>query len=182
MRDLIRKEPIEQRPVDLNALVRDAAHFVDGEVHQSRIELRMILLPRLPPVICNGVQIEQVVLNLLRNAVEAVQGLADGEGRITVTTAMAESDAVEVTVCDNGGSLPEPPDHVFTPFYTTKMHGLGMGLSISRSIVEAHQGKLWATRDEKGGSMFHFTLPLSEPGEEGLPAEAEIAPRRIATR
>ncbi len=182
MRDLIRKEPIEQQPVDLNALVRDAAHFVDGEIHQYGIGLRLSLLPELPPVICNGVQIEQVVLNLLRNAVEAVQSLADGAGRITVATAMAESDAVEVTVCDNGGGLPEPPDHVFTPFYSTKKHGLGMGLSISRSIVEAHQGKLWATRDEQGRSMFHFTLPLSEPGEEGLLAEAEIAPRRIASR
>jgi PAS domain S-box-containing protein len=182
MRDLVRKEPIEQRPVDLNGLVRDASHFVDGEVRQQRIALRLSLQPGLQAVTCNAVQIEQVVLNLLRNAVEAVQVLAEGEGRIAIATTVTRRGAVEVTVSDNGVGLPEPPVDVFTPFYSTKTHGLGMGLSISRSIIEAHQGKLWATRDSGRGSTFHFTLPLRDLGEQALHRTAELPPRRIASQ
>jgi len=159
VRDLVRKEAGEQRPVDLNALVRDSAHFVDGEVRQRDIRLRLALSPEPLPVMCNGVQIEQVVLNLLRNAVDAVQNLDDGHGSIAVATA-AGADAVQVSVRDNGIGLPEPSIDVFAPFYSTKAHGLGMGLSISRSIIEAHHGALWATRNPECGSTFHFTLPL----------------------
>ena len=164
VRDLVRKEAGEQRPVDLNALVRDSAHFVDGEVRQRDIRLRLALSPEPLPVMCNGVQIEQVVLNLLRNAVDAVQGLDDGHGSIAVATA-ADADAVQVSVRDNGIGLPEPSIDVFAPFYSTKAHGLGMGLSISRSIIEAHHGALWATRNPERGSTFHFTLPLGAAGE-----------------
>jgi PAS domain S-box-containing protein len=186
VRDLVRKEPSEQRPVDLNALVRDSAHFVDGEARQGGIRVRLALLPELLPVVCNGVQIEQVVLNLLRNAVEAVHGLAHGEGRITVATTPAGADAVEVSVRDNGVGLPEQSVDVFAPFYSTKTHGLGMGLSISRSIIEAHHGHLWATRNPERGSTFHFTLPCGNGRENtqdttsGAQSEAELAPRRIA--
>jgi two-component system, LuxR family, sensor kinase FixL len=122
------------------------------------------------------------VLNLLRNAVEAVQGLDDGHGAIAVVTA-ASCDAVEVSVRDNGIGLPEQSVDVFAPFYSTKAHGLGMGLSISRSIIEAHRGELWATRNTECGSTFHFTLPLGAADERPHRAPAaEIAARRVASR
>jgi signal transduction histidine kinase len=161
VRDLVRKEPVEQKPVDLNELVRDAVHFVDNEAGRSRIQVQLNLAPGLPPIVCNGVQIEQVILNLLRNAVEAVHACANGAGHISVATALAGGDAVEVSVRDDGIGLPEPPADIFAPFYSTKAQGLGMGLSISRSIIEAHRGDLRATRNPDGGSTFHFTLPVA---------------------
>jgi signal transduction histidine kinase len=160
VRDLVRKEPVEQKPVDLNELVRDAVHFVDGEAGQSDIQVQLDLAPALPPIVCNRVQIEQVILNLLRNAVEAVHACRNGAGRIAVATAPAGRNAVEVSVRDNGIGLPEPPADIFAPFYSTKANGLGMGLSISRSIIEAHRGDLRATRNPDRGSTFHFTLPV----------------------
>jgi PAS domain S-box-containing protein len=166
VRDLVRKEPSEQKPVDLNALVRDSAHFVEGEARQHGIRLELDLAAELRPVVCNGVQIEQVLLNLLRNAVEAVQGSANGDGHIVIATAPAGRDAIALSVRDNGVGLPEPSTDVFAPFYSTKTDGLGMGLSISRSIIEAHRGHLWAVNNPDRGSTFHFTLPLADPGEE----------------
>jgi PAS domain S-box-containing protein len=160
MRDLARKEPSEQKAVDLNVLVRDSAQVVEGEARKLGIQVRLDLAPDRLPVVCNGVQIEQVILNLLRNALEAVQSNAGAEGCVVITSGASRSDAVEVSVRDNGIGLPEPLDDVFAPFYSTKPLGLGMGLSISRSIIEAHHGNLSGTRNASGGSTFSFTLPL----------------------
>jgi len=160
MRDLARKEPSEQKAVDLNVLVRDSAQVVEGEARKLGIQVRLDLAPDRLPVVCNGVQIEQVILNLLRNALEAVQSSAGAEGCVVITSGASRSDAVEVSVRDNGIGLPEPLDDVFAPFYSTKPLGLGMGLSISRSIIEAHHGNLSGTRNASGGSTFSFTLPL----------------------
>src|SRR5262249_46934118 len=102
MRELVRKEPSEQNPVDLNALVRDSVQVVESEARQLGIQLRLDLSADVSTVVCNAVQIEQVLLNLLRNALEAVQGHADGAGCVAVSTAASGHDAVEVCVCDNG--------------------------------------------------------------------------------
>jgi len=160
MRDLVRKEPSELKPADLNVLVRDSAKVVEGDARQLGIEVQLDLASDLPEVLCDGVQIEQVILNLLRNALEAVQGHADGGGCVAVSTAVSGRDTVEVSVRDNGVGLPEPSVDVFAPFFSTKAHGLGMGLSISRSIIEAHHGQVCATRNDDGGSTFSFSLPL----------------------
>jgi signal transduction histidine kinase len=120
--------------------------------------------------LCEGVQIEQVILNLLRNALEAVQGSTSGDGCISITTAGSGRDAVEVSVRDNGVGLPEPWVDVFAPFFSTKAHRLGMGLSISRSIIEAHRGRVCATRNDGGGSTFSFSLPLGGTGVRALSA------------
>ena len=174
MRDLVRKEPSEQKPVDLNGLVRDSAGVVEGEARQLGIQLHLDLAPDLLPVVCNGVQIEQVILNLLRNALEAVQGNAGGDGCVTITSRPSGRDTVEVSVRDNGIGLPDPSADVFAPFYSTKPLGLGMGLSISRSIIEAHHGNLHAVRNANGGSTFVFTLPLGR-AREGGPDPPEAA-------
>jgi len=166
MRDLVRKEPSEQKPVDLNGLVRESVGVVEGEARQLGIQLHLDLAPDLAPVVCNGVQIEQVILNLLRNALEAVQANASGDGYVAITSASVGHDTVEVSVRDNGIGLPDPSPDVFAPFYSTKPLGLGMGLSISRSIIEAHHGDLRAVRNANGGSTFSFTLPCGAADED----------------
>jgi signal transduction histidine kinase len=135
------------------------------------IELWLDLAAALPLVPCNDIQIEQVLLNLLRNGVEAVAASAPGQCTLVVTTAVTNSH-VEIAVCDSGGGIPEPPADVFAPFYTTKASGLGMGLSISRSIIEAHGGRLWATRNAGRGSTFRFTLPTT--AEDALERRSEV--------
>jgi PAS domain S-box-containing protein len=165
MRDLVRKEPSEQKPFDVNTLVRDSAGIVEGEARQLGIQMRLDLAAELPPVTCNGVQIEQVILNLLRNALDAVQSYAAGAGCVDISSAPLGRDAVEVSVRDNGVGLPDESVDVFAPFYSTKAHGLGMGLSISRSIIEAHHGHVSAKRNPAGGSTFSFTLPLGDGRE-----------------
>jgi PAS domain S-box-containing protein len=170
MRDLVRKEPSELKPADLNALVRDSVKVVEGDARQLGIEVQLDLASELPAVLCDGVQIEQVILNLLRNALEAVQEHSDGGGCVAITTAASGRDAVAVSVRDNGVGLPEPSVDVFAPFFSTKAHGLGMGLSISRSIIEAHHGQVSATRNDDGGSTFSFSLPLDGAGAPALSA------------
>ena len=167
LRDLIRKESPEYQEIDLNALVRKSIQMVEPEARQHGILRQLNLAPELAPVVCTGIQIEQVLVNLLLNGVEAVQAENNGERSLTVTTAPAAG-GVEVAIRDSGVGIPEPPADVFAPFFSTKPNGLGMGLSISHSIIEAHGGRLWATRNDDRGSTFRFTLPavdeqVSEP-------------------
>jgi len=178
MRDLVRKEPSEQKPVDLNGLVRESVQVVEAEARQLGIQLHLDLAPDLLPVVCNGVQIEQVILNLLRNALEAVQANAGGDGCVAITSASVGRDMVQVSVRDNGIGLPDPSADVFAPFYSTKPLGLGMGLSISRSIIEAHHGDLHAVRNPDGGTTFSFTLPFGAAGEDTAVPVEETSPER----
>ena len=122
--------------------------------------VELALAPDLPPVTCDSIQIEQVLLNLLLNGVEAVQTLGGGEGSLTITTAATGAAGIEVAIGDSGGGVPDPPADVFKPFFSTKPNGLGMGLSISRSIIETHGGRRWATHNADHGTTFRFTLPL----------------------
>jgi signal transduction histidine kinase len=112
------------------------------------------------------VQLQQVILNLLINAVEAMSGMSEGSRELLISTRETESDGVLLAVRDSGpGLVPESADRLFESFYTTKPGGLGMGLSICRSIIEAHQGRLWATANTPRGAVFQFTLPTySEQG------------------
>ena len=113
------------------------------------------------------VQLQQVLLNLLVNAMEAMSGMREGARELLISTAKSNSDQVLVTVQDTGpGLAPEGLDRLFEAFYTTKANGLGMGLSICRSIVEAHQGRLWATANKPQGAVFQFMLPTLH-GENG---------------
>src|SRR5688572_9959980 len=123
--------------------------------------LRMELAVDLPPVLGNRVQLEQVVLNLILNGIEAMSTIADGPRELLLTTGKDQADQVRVTVQDAGiGLEPENLDRIFAAFYTTKPEG--MGLSISRSIIEAHGGRLWATLNDGPGATFQFTLPIYE--------------------
>jgi PAS domain S-box-containing protein len=160
LRDLVRKEGPQQQVVDINAVVRKSVQMIEAEARQHAIRVELDLAPDLAPVSCDAIQIEQVLLNLLLNGVEAVTTASNGERVLSVHTAAAGDTAVEVAIRDNGVGLPDSPADVFAPFFSTKPHGLGMGLSISRSIIEAHGGRLSATRNADRGSTFSFVLPV----------------------
>jgi len=170
LRDLVRKEIPQQAEVDLNALVRESTRMIEPEARQHGISVRLELAADLPRVACDSIQIEQVVINLLLNGVDAVQAANNGERNLAVSTAVAGAAGVEVAICDSGVGVPDPPADVFAPFFSTKPNGLGMGLSISRSIIEAHGGHLSAKRNSRCGSTFRFTLPVGDASADRLSA------------
>jgi signal transduction histidine kinase len=124
------------------------------------ISLRTQLAEALPATQGDRVQLQQVILNLLINAIEAMSGMSEGPRELLISTVKTDSEGVLVAVRDSGpGLAPESIDQLFESFYTTKPGGLGLGLSICRSIIEAHQGRLWATANSPRGAVFQFTLP-----------------------
>ena len=146
--------------VDLRQLVREVVDLLAMDLRQNRIALELDIPDDLPVVRADGIQVQQVLLNLMRNAIEAVSRDGADEGRLVVAATASDAGAVEVAVSDDGpGCGSEAMDQLFEAFYTTKASGLGMGLSISRSIVEAHGGRLWATPNDGRGMTFRFTLP-----------------------
>lgn len=163
LRNFTRRSLPQKTRIDVNALVREAVHFIDGDVGRHGMTLRLNLAEPLPAVWADAVQIQQVLWNLLRNAIEAMTGAGDPPRReLTLHTAAFGSRVVEVAVSDSGPGLsPEAARRIFQPFFTTRPTGMGLGLSISKSIIEAHDGLLWATPNAGGGVTFHFTLPAA---------------------
>lgn len=146
---------------NLNAVVRTACEFTDALAKEHHVKTSIDLEASPDTVVINKVQIQQVVVNLKRNAVEAMQNCERREMR--VSTRLFGRDLIRVDVTDTGPGLPkEIKDRLFQQFTTTKPHGLGVGLSISRSIVEAHNGKIWAEPSPGGGTIFSFVLPLED--------------------
>ena len=161
LRDLICKHETTQVQCDLNALIHDVEQLASIDARLHDVELRLVLTPSLPAVPADGIQIQQVVLNLIRNAIDAMEGMDITPREVVVRTLAREGNEVEVSVCDNGCGLPdEVGDQLFEPFFTTKPHGVGVGLSISRSIVTAHHGKMWYSNNPDRGTTFFFTLPM----------------------
>jgi two-component system sensor kinase FixL len=156
----ILREPARQEAIDVNQAVRDALSAV--ELRCTGVPIQLNLAPELPPGRGDFIKIEQVVLNLLHNAVDAVQTVPSAARRLTVATRRADRATIEVAVHDTGNGLdPAMADKIFQPFVTTKSDGLGMGLAISRSIVAAHHGHLWVTSERGCGCTFRFTLPVA---------------------
>ncbi|MFN8643840.1 MAG: PrsW family glutamic-type intramembrane protease [Candidatus Binatia bacterium] len=170
LRQLVRKEAPRREPVDLNALAADALRIVGPEARQAGVLIEAYPAADLPRVVGDGIQIEQVVLNLLRNAIEA---MASGDERrvLQLSTRLTDAGGVEVAVRDTGpGMAPGVADLAFEPFVSTKPSGLGMGLSISRTIAEAHGGRLWGVANPDGGMTFRLVLPLAQAaGGRALP-------------
>jgi PAS domain S-box-containing protein len=165
LKDLVRKRESRRAECDVNALVQDIEPLakVDARLHDVNLELEFA--PDLPSVLADGVQIQQVVLNLIRNGIDATGATPRGERLVVVRTATGAGD-VEVCVEDNGCGMPDDAEELlFQPFYTTKEKGMGMGLSISRTIVTSHGGRMWFERKPVGGTAFHFTLPVLEEPE-----------------
>jgi len=160
IRGLIKKAPPRKECLDINAGIREVIELTRGESVQNGISMQADLADGLPLIEGDRVQLQQVILNLIVNAVEAMSGASDGTRELLVSSRKADPDGVLVGVRDSGpGLAPETFEHVFDAFYTTKPGGLGMGLSICRSIIEAHGGRLWASANLPRGASFQFALP-----------------------
>jgi PAS domain S-box-containing protein len=165
IREIIKKAPSRKDRVDINEAIREMIELTRGEAAKNGASMRTALAEGLPLVEGDRVQLQQVVLNLILNAVQAMGAVAEGPRELFITTAQADPDGVLVAIKDSGPGLTPPSlEHLFAPFYTTKPGGLGMGLSISRSIVETHGGRLWATDNLPRGVIFHFTVPIHPDG------------------
>jgi C4-dicarboxylate-specific signal transduction histidine kinase len=157
---LIKKAPPRKEVVDLNAAILEVTALTHGEAVKTGVTVGTQLAGELPRIQCDRVQLQQVMLNLIINAIQSMSGVEDGNRELHISTASIEPEGVCVAVRDTGHGLhPESLPRLFEPFYTTKPDGMGMGLLICRSIIEAHGGRLWATRCEPRGALFQFTIP-----------------------
>ncbi|MEN8106688.1 MAG: ATP-binding protein [Pseudomonadota bacterium] len=162
MRQFAAKGKVQRAAMDLNRMIGDATSFIEPELDKQRITLRLDLARDLPSVIADSIQIEQVILNLMHNAIEAMNEEGIGAGELVVSSRHAEEGQLEVMVRDTGPGLdPGTVDRLFDTFFSTKEDGMGLGLAISRSIVEAHGGQLWADSEPGAGATFYFSLPVT---------------------
>jgi C4-dicarboxylate-specific signal transduction histidine kinase len=146
---------------DVNRLVEQAASLAQPEANQHGVALRFDLDDHLPRVLVDDIQVVQVIVNLLRNGLDAMIATELAQRKLSVRTSMSAGGEIEVAVSDTGRGLPaDKTEQVFTPFFTTKSDGMGLGLAISRMIIEAHGGHLWLTSNQKRGVTFRFTLPV----------------------
>jgi len=163
MRALFKKARTTKERLDINEAIEEVVILTQSEVRGNKVALRMELAANLPPVMGDRVQLQQVVVNLILNAIEAMSTVEDRERDLIIRTHRGEADEVRVAVRDSGIGLdPLNAERIFDPFHTTKPGGLGMGLSISRSIVESHGGRLWAVAHDGPGTTFQFTLLKSQ--------------------
>jgi PAS domain S-box-containing protein len=162
IRSLLKKSPPQISRLDVNEVVREVLVLTNHEILRKRVSARVELTPGLPPVSGDRVQLQQVILNLVMNAVEATTATGENSHELVVKSEQSGAGQVTVEVCDSGvGIEPDKMDKLFHPFFTTKANGMGMGLPISRSIIEAHGGRLWAIRNDGRGSTFKFSVPAA---------------------
>jgi C4-dicarboxylate-specific signal transduction histidine kinase len=160
--DLTKKEAPRKEFLDINDAIAEVFALIHSEALKSGVSIHKQLAPRLPRLQGDRVQLQQVILNLIANAIQAMRGLSEGKRELQISTERTES-GVGVACRDTGpGLAPETIDRLFEPFYTTRSDGMGMGLSICRSIVQAHGGRLWATACEPKGALFQFTIPAEQ--------------------
>jgi C4-dicarboxylate-specific signal transduction histidine kinase len=158
IRQLFGKGPSERELVDVNETIREMIVLLRGEAAQNNILVVTDLATDVPPVMADRVQLQQVLMNLILNGIEAMKD-ADGTRELAIKSRRTETDQVLVSVDDTGVGLPpEQMEQIFNAFFTTKPHGTGMGLRISRSIIESHGGRLWAADNSPRGASFYFTL------------------------
>jgi len=159
LRTLFSKKQMDVEPFDLNEATREVIALLSGELERNRVILKQEFSDRLPPVNGDRVQLQQVILNLVRNASDAMSSIEDRPRKIVLRTEL-EGEHVGLSVQDSGvGFTPEVADRMFESFYTTKPDGMGVGLSVSRSIIEANHGRLWATANDGPGATFAFSIP-----------------------
>jgi signal transduction histidine kinase len=158
---LVKKNAPRMDKLDINGAILEVVGLIHSEVVKNGVTARMELAESLPLIQGDRVQIQQVILNLMINSIQAMSDLAEGERELHVTTELIASEGVRVAVRDGGpGFTAEKLQRLFEPFYTTKPNGMGMGLSICQSIIEDHGGRLWASPCEPRGALFQFTIPL----------------------
>jgi signal transduction histidine kinase len=159
LRSLYKKAPPKRELVAINEVIGEMVLLLRGEANEYAVSIRTDLAADLPKITADRVQLQQVLMNLMLNGIEAMK---ETGGVLTVKTGRGEGGQVLTSVSDTGVGLPaERADEIFDAFFTTKPQGSGMGLAVSRSIVESHAGRLWATAHDGRGATFHFTLPTA---------------------
>jgi C4-dicarboxylate-specific signal transduction histidine kinase len=160
LRALFSKRPFAIEPVDLNEATQEVIALLINELKRDRIHLQTQFVNGRPLVMGDRVQLQQVILNLVRNASDAMIGIDDRPRHLVIKIGQEEDDHVRLSVQDVGaGFEPQGENKLFEPFYTTKSGGMGIGLSVSRTIVERHDGRLWATLNDGPGATFSFSVP-----------------------
>jgi signal transduction histidine kinase len=183
MRALFKSGPFQKAPLDINEVVNEVFRLMRSEAEKRRVNLEIDLEAPLPAILGDRVQIRQVLVNLCINGMDAMDSVVERLRTLTLRTRSHDSGTIRVEVQDSGIGL-QHPDRVFESFFTTKQHGMGMGLSISRSIIELHHGRLWPQSSALPGTTFCFTLPLATQGtrcENGQPAPEESVYPGLAT-
>jgi C4-dicarboxylate-specific signal transduction histidine kinase len=159
IRDFSKKAPAQKEDLDINEAILEIMILTRATISEHGVLVTMQLLDGLPHISGDRVQLQQVILNLIMNAIEAMSEVAERSRELIITTSEAESGCVLIAVSDSGPGFPQTDaEHLFDAFYTTKASGLGMGLAICRSIVQNHGGRLWATPNEPHGAVFYVTL------------------------
>jgi C4-dicarboxylate-specific signal transduction histidine kinase len=162
MKELLRKRELELKLIDLNAAASDVLRLVDGETHRRGVEIDKQFADTIPVVRGDVIHLQQVLLNLILNGMEAMSESSESNRRLTIRTAYDDKGNVEVAVEDSGPGIPSDQlPRLFDSFFTTKTHGMGLGLSIVGSIVEAHGGRIWAENNSSSGACFRFALPVN---------------------
>ncbi|SIN97404.1 Histidine kinase-, DNA gyrase B-, and HSP90-like ATPase [Bradyrhizobium erythrophlei] len=169
IRGLLKEAPPKRERAEINAAIRDVLELTRGETTKNGVSVRTQFAEPSPVVQADRVQLQQVILNLIINAVEAMSSMREGARELLICTEKAESNRALVAVRDSGPGLDlKSVDRLFVAFYTTKVQGMGIGLAICRSIIEAHGGQIWAGANEPRGAVFQFTVPLER--DETFPA------------
>ena len=168
VRTLVKKTDTQKVALDVNDAINDVVALLQRELAAHRVWLQLNLAPALPKVFADRVQLQQVIMNLIMNGAEAMQGVADRPRMLTIRSSVEDGRQVAVAVKDSGvGLAADAQDRLFNAFFSTKPGGLGIGLSICRSIVEVHGGRLWASANADHGATFEFVLPSAETASEG---------------
>jgi signal transduction histidine kinase len=163
VRDQIKKAPPRKDHFDLNEAIDEVIGLARGAIAKNRVSVQTRFTEGLLAVLGDRVQVQQVVMNLILNAVEAMSAVDEGVRELLLGTEQSETYGILVAVRDSGPGIdPERREHVFDAFYTTKSSGVGMGLSICRSIIGIHGGRLWVEENKPHGAVFRFTLPIAE--------------------
>ena len=165
MRGLLKRRDLVKRSLDVRELVSNVITLVQFDAAARQIRLEVVMADDLPPIRGDVVHLQQVLLNLITNGMDALGETKRENPQIRVTAALDGQQTVEIAVSDTGNGISNDKfAHIFDPFFTTKANGMGMGLSISSTIIEAHNGRLWAENNKDGGATFRITLPIADKG------------------
>jgi signal transduction histidine kinase len=168
-RRLLRDHTIDAQPLDINGVIRETLVLARASLYESAVTVQTSLAADVPAVLGDRIELQQVLLNLLTNAVDAMRPLPSGSRVLRISSTAVDADTVTVAVSDNGVGLDEADlQKIFSLAYTTKANGTGVGLAISRSIVDAHGGRLWAEPNPGAGATFAFTLPTGRQKGSGI--------------
>jgi C4-dicarboxylate-specific signal transduction histidine kinase len=170
LRGLLKKDEVHHQPFDINEVVQEVLKLVRSDLVNQGVAVQADLAPALPEVNADRVQLQQVLLNLVMNACDAMAGGPAGDHKLIIRTELAAGEGIRVSVADCGvGLAPDNLEKAFEPFFTTKVQGMGLGLSVCRTIITAHGGKLWAVNNPGRGATFHFTLPVGAVSSDQYP-------------